>query len=76
MMCLLDTCVISEATKPNPSAKILEWLAAQEEMGLYLSVLTMGEIHKGIATLRDSRKRRRLSNWVQGDLSRRFSGRM
>ena len=46
MRYLLDTCVISEPTKKRPSGKVLTWLDVQEEMSLFLSVLTIGELQK------------------------------
>lgn len=76
MTYLLDTCIISEVTRPRPSAAVVDWLGAQEEIGLYLSVLTIGEITKGIVKLDDSRKRARLGRWLQQDLLTRFSGRL
>jgi toxin FitB len=73
---LLDTCVISEVTKKRPSAKVLTWLDAQEELTLFLSVITLGELQKGVSKLPVSRKRRRLQQWVEQDLTRRFTGRI
>jgi predicted nucleic acid-binding protein len=48
---LLDTNVISEAVGPRPEPLVLEWLEAADESVLYLSVLTLGEIGKGLAIL-------------------------
>ena len=48
MKYLLDTCVISELVKPKPNEKVVSWLQQQNEDNLYLSVLTLGEIEKGI----------------------------
>jgi predicted nucleic acid-binding protein len=73
---LLDTCVISELTKPRPAAKVLTWLDVQDELGLFLSVITLGEIQKGLTKLPASRKRRQLQQWVEQDLPRRFTGRI
>jgi toxin FitB len=57
---LLDTCVISEITKRRPTARVLTWLDTQDELALFLSVLTFGELQKGISKLPASRKRRQL----------------
>jgi predicted nucleic acid-binding protein len=73
---LLDTCVISEPTKKRPAGKVLTWLDVQEEMSLFLSVLTLGELHKGISKLPRSRRRSQLQQWVAQDLPRRFTGRI
>lgn len=76
MIVLLDTCVLSEMVKPSPSRAVLGWLERQPEEQLYLSVLTFGEIQKGIAKLSDGRRRRMLQAWVDGDLRDRFFGRI
>jgi predicted nucleic acid-binding protein len=73
---LLDTCVISEPTKKRPSAKVLTWLDVQEELSLFLSVLTIGELQKGISKLPRSRHRSQLQQWVAQELPRRFTGRI
>ncbi len=52
---LLDTCAISELVKKKPSKKVLEWILGCDESCIFLSVLTLGEIQKGIAKLADSR---------------------
>jgi len=54
---LLDTCVISELIRPTPTPSVIEWMDDASEEALYLSVLTLGELEKGIARLRDARRR-------------------
>ena len=76
MTYLLDTCVVSEPTNPKPLVSVLEWLGDQEEIGLYLSVITIGEINKGIARLQESRRKTELRRWVDQDLKTRFTGRI
>lgn len=76
MRFLLDTCVISEVTKPKPSPEVVTWLDRQMELSLFLSVITIGELQKGISKLPDSRKRQQLQEWVDQDLTRRFTGRV
>lgn len=76
MRYLLDTCVVSEFARPRPSASVTGWLAAQQEEDLYLSVLTLGEIQKGIAALADGRRQARLQAWLDDDLQQRFGGRI
>ena len=53
---LLDTNVISEVVRPRPEPLVLEWLEAVDESVLYLSVLTLGEIRKGLAILPQSKR--------------------
>lgn len=76
MRYLLDTCVISELVSPNQNKKVIKWLQERKESELFLSVLTFGEIHKGIAKLSDSKKKRSLIKWVENDLKNRFSERV
>ena len=64
MKYLLDTCVISEIVKPCPSKLFIEWLGETPSDRLYLSVLTIGEIRKGISRLPTSRKKTKLSGWL------------
>jgi toxin FitB len=72
---LLDTCAISEPKQKMPSEKVLEWLDAQDESKLFLSVLTIGEIRKGITRLESGRKKVELENWLE-QLRMRFSRRI
>jgi predicted nucleic acid-binding protein len=73
---LLDSNVISEVVRPGPEPLVLEWLEAADESLLYLSVLTLGEIRKGIATLPQSKRRAQLETWLEVELRARFSGRV
>jgi toxin FitB len=73
---LLDTSVISELVKPVPDGHVIEWLKRTDEASLYLSVLTIGEIEKGIAKLPASSRREKLETWVRRDLAERFRERL
>jgi len=73
---LLDTCVLSELVKKKPNGGVVEWLEQQEELSLYLSVITFGELQKGISKLVESRRRKKLQDWVDQDLASRFAGRI
>ena len=64
MKYLLDTCVISEIAKPVPDSKVLEWLRATPSELLLLSVVTIGEIRKGLTRLPDSKKKQSLTLWL------------
>ena len=57
MKYLLDTCVISELTKKEPNQKIIQWIQEKHESDLCLSILTLGEIQKGITKLPESKKK-------------------
>jgi predicted nucleic acid-binding protein len=73
---LLDTNCVSEAVRTKPEPRVLDWIDATDESLLYLSVLTLGEIRKGLAALPLSRKRAQLEAWLEGDLHLRFSGKI
>jgi predicted nucleic acid-binding protein len=73
---LLDTNCISELVRPNPEPRVIEWMDAADEALLYLSVLTLGEIRKGIAGLAQGKRRTHLETWLEVDLQARFSGRI
>ena len=76
MSFLLDTSVISELVKPTPDEKVVEWMKGADETSLYLSVLTIGELEKGIAKLAVSSRRTKLETWVRTDLADRFRERL
>ena len=73
---LLDTNVISELVKPRPDPAVTRWVDATDESLLYLSVLTLGGIRKGIASLPDASRRVSLETWLDHDLVLRFAGRI
>ena len=73
---LLDTIIVSELVKPKPEANVTEWVQNIDESLLYLSVLTLGEIRRGIAALLQSRRRANLEAWLDKDLRARFDGRI
>ena len=73
---LLDTNVISELLKPKLEPKVATWIDATDEELLFLSVLTLGEIRKGVVLLPRSARRTSLEAWLSKDLPLRFSGRI
>lgn len=64
MSFVLDTCALSETARPVPDAGFMAWLDQQDAANLFVSVLTIGEIEKGIATLAAGRKRTKLASWL------------
>ena len=64
MTFVLDTCALSELTRPAPERNVAAWFDAQDPEALYLSVLTVGEIERGIAVLRAGRKKTALASWL------------
>ena len=73
---LLDTNVISELVKPRPDPTVTRWIDATDESLLWLSVLTLGEIRKGIVSLPDASRRVSLETWLDHELVLRFAGRI
>jgi toxin FitB len=73
---LLDTCVISELVAKRPNPQVIEWVNRTEETRLYLSVITIGEIRKGIEKLAQSRRKTALEEWLKDQLVVRFGGRI
>jgi predicted nucleic acid-binding protein len=73
---LLDTCLISELVKKKPNAAVLKWLDERDEHSLFLSVLTLGELQKGISRLSTGVRKDDLQAWIEHDLIERFEGRI
>ena len=76
MKYLLDTCLISELIRKEPHSAVIDWLDAQDEQKLFLSVLNLGELQKGISKLAAGAKKDELQAWVTLDLVERFAGRI
>lgn len=74
-MILLDTCVVSEAIKPSPEPRVLEWLDAVEEDALYLSAISVGELKRGVELLPEGSKKDALRLWSE-ELLARFQDRI
>lgn len=81
MTYLLDTCIISEYLKKQPSQKVIDWLAQQDERTLYLSCLTIAELKKGYYKLQNKNsayenraRAKKINGWIQR-LEERFSDR-
>jgi predicted nucleic acid-binding protein len=74
---LLDTCVLCEYVRKAPAAGVIQWLDEQDETSLFLSVISLGEIEKGILKLRatDPRRSQKLTAWL-GKIEQRFTGRI
>jgi predicted nucleic acid-binding protein len=73
---LLDTNCIFELVRVRPDRRVMEWMDAADESLLYLSVLTLGEIRKGLASLAQGKRRTRLETWLELELRARFARRI
>ncbi|MBX9948623.1 MAG: type II toxin-antitoxin system VapC family toxin [Candidatus Obscuribacterales bacterium] len=72
---LIDTNCISELMRVSPDQRVVRWFSSVNEESLYLSVLTIGEIRKGIANIPSGKRREILSTWLDS-LKERFAGRI
>ena len=76
MSFLVDTCALSELTKPKPAPQVSDWFDAAPPETLFVSVLTLGEIRKGVEGLGDGRRRARIAAWLETELPAWFEGRI
>lgn len=76
MKYLLDTCVISELIAKQPNQNVVRWVDELDPNRVYLSVVTIGEIQKGIQQLPASRRKTELTEWLTHELLSRFAGRI
>ncbi|HLJ27307.1 MAG TPA: type II toxin-antitoxin system VapC family toxin [Candidatus Angelobacter sp.] len=73
---LLDTNIVSEPMKPQPNPNVMRWLADADEDHVFISVVTLAELRSGIERLAAGAKRRRLEEWLEGELPVRFEDRI
>jgi predicted nucleic acid-binding protein len=73
---LIDTNVLSELRRKQPDSKVVAWLQERPRQSLYLSVLTLGEIRKGLERVEDASRRQSLLDWLEVELPHYFVGRL
>jgi predicted nucleic acid-binding protein len=73
---LIDTNVLSELRRKTPDANVVKWINSRPATSLYLSVLTLGELRKGIDSLADAKRRLKLVDWLETELPLFFAGRI
>jgi predicted nucleic acid-binding protein len=73
---LLDTNIPSEMTRPHPQPSVSGWLDDADDDQLYFSVVSLGEILKGVTLLVESKRRGRLQSWLDETLRPWFEGRI
>lgn len=76
MSYLIDTNVLSELRKRQADANLVAWVRARPRESLYLSVLSLGEIRKGIEGVADAAFRQTLTDWLEVELPKYFLGRV
>jgi hypothetical protein len=73
---LIDTNVLSELRRKSPDPGVVAWFSQRPSATLYLSVLSLGEIRKGIEAVGDLVRRQALLDWLETDLPTFFTGRI
>lgn len=76
MKYLLDTCVISELVTKSPNPQVVAFIDSLEPEDVFLSVITIGEIARGIEKLTSSKRKQSLHAWLHENLLVRFDGRI
>jgi predicted nucleic acid-binding protein len=76
MSYLLDTNVLSELVRPKPNKEVIKWFHEVPDNALYLSVLTLGEIRKGIENIRENHRKQKLKLWLEHELPEWFENRI
>ena len=76
MSYLIDTNVLSELRRKAPNPGVVTWFEERPATTLYISVLTLGEIRKGIEALGDSKRKLKLLDWLETGLPAFFAGRI
>ena len=76
MSYLLDTNVVSELFRKTPDKNVIRWFSARPPATLYLSVLTVGELRKGVESLAESERKLALLDWLEADIPNFFAGRI
>lgn len=76
MSYLVDTNVLSELRRKTPDAGLVAWFAKRPPVTLYLSLLTLGDIRKGVEGATDTTRRQALTDWLETDLPLFFTGRL
>ena len=76
MSYLIDTNVLSELKRREPDARVIQWFSQRPASTLYLSVLTLGELRKGIDALSATPGKLALLDWLDAELPTFFAGRI
>ena len=75
MSYLLDTCVVSELSRPRPDPGVVAWMSEADVASVHLSAITIGELRRGTLRLPAGKRRTSLSDWGE-KLRRSFAGRV
>ena len=64
-MILFDTCLLSELKRPQPNQRVLYFIQSQQTEQLFLSSITIGELHKGYHLMPDGSKKSSVGIWIR-----------
>jgi len=73
---LLDTNAVSEWVKPRPNAGLMEWMESADEDWVFISVVSLAELHYGVERMAPGARRNRLEQWLHHELPLRFESRI
>lgn len=73
---LLDTNVLCEGSKKRPEPAVTNWLEQTPAEAQYVSVLTLGEVQRGVSKSQNAMQKRRLAIWLTEGLLSEFDGRI
>ncbi|MGA7557698.1 MAG: type II toxin-antitoxin system VapC family toxin [Terriglobales bacterium] len=73
---LLDTNAVSEWVKPRPNPGLIGWMEAADEDRIFISVVSLAELHYGVDRMAKGGRRSRLEQWLQHELPLRFENRV
>jgi toxin FitB len=76
MRFLLDTNVVSEWVKVYPDSGVVTWMNEVDEDRVFLSVISLAELRRGIERMPAGNRRNRLDEWLREELPQRFDGRI
>lgn len=76
MSYLLDTNVICEFVHLKPNVDVMQWLKGLPNETLHISVLTLGEIRKGVEQMKDMKRKQQIKLWLESDLPAWFENRI
>lgn len=76
MSYLLDTNVICELIKPNPTVSVVNWVNSTQNSTLHISVITLGEIRKGVDGIKEVNRRENVYQWLETELPAYFGDRI
>jgi predicted nucleic acid-binding protein len=76
MSYLIDTCALSELVSARPDKNVISWFESKPQESLHLSVLSLGEIRKGVEKMSQGRRRDQILSWLEHDLPLWFEDRM